>query len=353
MGFMISTNKKLDVTHLSNVFIRDYMPAANGNFVKVYIYLSMSCQEPDVREITVGLLADLMDCTENDILRALRYWHKEGLIDIRENNGEITDVILLEPGASQEQKTSPVAATIPIATTVEEVLLPEKHSYTPLQAEALTKDVEINHAITSVENLLGAPVSPKHLDLILYFMCDIGFSPELLVTLYSTALNKGKSQPSYIEAIGIEWAKKGITTPAQAEEEAAAFSGIYATVSRALGIQRNLAPAEREIIKTWEHYQFADCIINEACRRTVIQTRDTNLHYVSRILEDWHSKNVISLSDIEKCDDAYKRKKKSTATGSNNKKTKNQFQNFPQRNYSQSDYSSLEKQLLRNTQAEA
>ena len=217
------------------------------------------------------------------------------------------------------------------------------------------KDIEIRQTIQTVEQLLGTTVSATHLQLILYFMCDVGFSKELIIALYKTALKKGKHSPKYIEAIGISWAKQGITTEKQAEEEAAAFHGRYSLVAKALGIQRSLVPAEREIIDTWESYHFSDTIIEEACKRTVLQTGGTNLQYVSTILENWAKRNVISLSDIEQCDEAYKRQKKEKAAKSskNTSRNKNQFQNFPQRNYSDKEYNSLEKQLLRNAHAEA
>ncbi|MCH5251436.1 MAG: DnaD domain protein [Lachnospiraceae bacterium] len=371
MGFTITGERNAGYTQISNLFIRTYMPTANGNFVKVYLYLKMVCEHSEEKDLSVSKLADLMECTENDILRALRYWNREGLLEMQEEDGEISRILLRDtPGtdtaeAVSHETISDMAATgdtepeIETNTEIEagiesenpvetaEPDLPDKHTYTPLQAEALVKDIEIEKTITRVEALLGIPVSPAHLQLILYFMCDIGFSSELLVTLYETALKKGKKQPRYIEAIGISWAKQGIQTPEEAKQESESFSGTYSLVAKALGISRNLAPAEREIIDSWNTYHFADSIIKEACKRTVLQTGDTSLHYVSKILKDWHEKQVISLKDIEKCDESYQRQKRSVAGGKKIIPAQNQFQNFPQRSYSKNEYSSLEKQLLR------
>lgn len=367
MGFTIISESGCDYTRIPNSFICNYMPSANGNFVKLYLYLMMACQQPaSVREFSVPSLADCMECTENDISRALHYWQREDLLILKEKDGEILEIILREP--SSDNKTAPVAATtvaedntqapvgstgrpaakpfVPAPLIQTEHPVPDKQNYTPLQAEALMKDEEIDHAISAVEKLLGEPVSPAHLQTILYFMCDVGFSAPLLVTLYETAVHKGKRKPNYIEAIGISWAKKGIETPEQAQQESSSFSGRYALVANTFGIHRSLAPAEREIIDSWDSYHFADNIIEEACRRTILQTGDTNLNYASRILENWHKKQVISLQDIEKCDESYKRQKKNSTNTKKVIVNKNQFQNFPQRTYSQKDYNSLERQLL-------
>ena len=391
MGFTVAQEGNDTFTSISNMFITQYMPAANGNFVKVYLALQMACQHPDEEgDLSVSLLADRLDCTENDVLRALRYWSRKGLIQLTAEGDAISSVRLLTPGAgpipdsgegrgragrlvppasagkqagvfagadeqaAHERKIGAVhGRNTALPAESGDIPVPEKHTYTPLQAEALVKDEEMNRTISRIETLLGAPVSPAHLQTILYFMCDVGFSSELVVTLYETAVSKGKTSPSYIEAIGIDWARQGIATPEEAAEESAAFSGRYALVARALGIKRNLAPAEREIIDSWNAYHFADSIIEEACSRTVMQTGDTNLHYVSSILKGWHDSQVISLEDIKRCDEAYKSKKRNhgapirqSAIYRTSAPSKNQFQNFPQRSYSQSDYSSLERQLL-------
>lgn len=84
-----------DVTILPNVFIDQYMTLANGEFVKIYIYL-LRCAGTD-RCISVSSIADHFDQTEKDVLRALSYWEKTGLLKlVRNENNEILDVILSE-----------------------------------------------------------------------------------------------------------------------------------------------------------------------------------------------------------------------------------------------------------------
>ena len=65
-----------EVTVLSNIFIDHYMVQAGGEFVKVYLMLLRLSGDPG-QELTVAQIADRMNCTEADILRALRYWEKK------------------------------------------------------------------------------------------------------------------------------------------------------------------------------------------------------------------------------------------------------------------------------------
>ena len=53
------------------------MPSANGDYVKVYLYL-VRCMQDLQSDITITAIADRLDNTEKDILRALSYWEKVG-----------------------------------------------------------------------------------------------------------------------------------------------------------------------------------------------------------------------------------------------------------------------------------
>lgn len=62
-------------TYVPNIFIDEYMTQANGEYVKVYLYLLRSISQADC-SFSLSQIADHFDCTERDILRALKYWEK-------------------------------------------------------------------------------------------------------------------------------------------------------------------------------------------------------------------------------------------------------------------------------------
>ena len=86
-----------EVTILSNTFIDNYMPEANGEFVKVYIYLLRALSSAPV-SFSLEQMADRLLCTERDILRALKYWAKQQLLtlDFTDNN-KLCGISLLTP----------------------------------------------------------------------------------------------------------------------------------------------------------------------------------------------------------------------------------------------------------------
>ena len=61
-----------NATVLDNEFIDQYMVRANGEYVKVYLLLLRHMNQSSGC-LSVSELADLLECTEKDVLRALRY----------------------------------------------------------------------------------------------------------------------------------------------------------------------------------------------------------------------------------------------------------------------------------------
>ena len=64
-----------------NVFIDEYMADANGEFIKVYLYL-LRCMNSNGGSVSISAIADNLNHTEKDVMRALKYWEKVGVLSI-------------------------------------------------------------------------------------------------------------------------------------------------------------------------------------------------------------------------------------------------------------------------------
>ena len=64
---------------LDHLFIQDYLPAAPGDYVKVYLYGLYLSQHPRP-DMTLADLAHELGLTENDVEAALRYWERRHLV---------------------------------------------------------------------------------------------------------------------------------------------------------------------------------------------------------------------------------------------------------------------------------
>ncbi len=76
MTFQVKDRWNIPVTAVADEFIDQYMAAANGEYVKVYLYLLRHQSEP----VSVDAIADALNHTESDVRRALAYWEKAGVL---------------------------------------------------------------------------------------------------------------------------------------------------------------------------------------------------------------------------------------------------------------------------------
>ena len=69
-----------DSTVVSNLFIDEYMKDANDAQLKIYLYLLRMMNAH--LATSVSDIADKFNHTEKDVIRALKYWEKNHLLDL-------------------------------------------------------------------------------------------------------------------------------------------------------------------------------------------------------------------------------------------------------------------------------
>ena len=247
-NIVLRSNYEPNGTFIPNLFIDNYMPAANGAYVKVYLYL-LRCtsvryiSDGGLKELDISSIADHLDNTENDILRALSYWEKMDIVTlIRDNHDQITSIILNDIYSSHNDNLSEdePAATIeqvhhqPSNSDYEDKLEElkdlnddnikqyqfEKPTYSDLQIKQLTNTDDVKWMLNIIELYLQRLIKPTDLQLILYMYESLDFSTELILYLYEYCVSKNKTHPSYVEAVALSWAKNGIDTLEKAEASA-------------------------------------------------------------------------------------------------------------------------------------
>ena len=67
------------VTPVDNQFILEYLPAATGDAVRVYLYGLMQCHHPE-QAMTLPQMARELSLTEEAVMSAYRYWERKGLV---------------------------------------------------------------------------------------------------------------------------------------------------------------------------------------------------------------------------------------------------------------------------------
>ncbi len=343
------------VTVIPNSFLDCYMPQANGEFVKIYLFFLRAQNSGQSFDLTSA--ADQMNCTERDIVRALKYWEKAQLLSLTlDSSGTVTDIYFLEiprepqAAAAKEEPALPDAVSSEAASSkpqnTQKEAPPEKVPVTPDRIRELKENEDIVQLLYIAEQYLGRTLTATDTNTLLYFYDQLKMSADLIEYLIEYCVSKGSRSIRYIEKVALGWHAEEITTVSMAKQSASTFHKDYFTIMKALGIKnRNPVSLEISMMDTWlKDYGFTLDIIVEACTRTVLQTGQPSMQYTDKILLDWQKHGVKHKKDIEALDSAHRSRKKSVPKESAPKSgQKNRFNNFHQRDY---DFDEYEKKLL-------
>ncbi len=350
-------------TIVENDFIDHYMTKANGEYVKVYLLLLRHLNDPDT-SLTISKLADCLECTEKDILRALKHWSKVGLLKIDyDEAGTICGLAIghgtvetVKPEQGEAVNPFPLESVEPSRTESvksydtesEKIGISEKPKRKSSSKRTISANLDkLRQLYFVAEQYMGKPLSASEIQRINYFYDSLNFSTDLIEYLIEYCVENGHKSMRYIESVALAWADAGIKTVAEAKADSSLYHKNCFTVLKAFGISgRNPAPIEVSYIKKWtDEYGFTIDIVLEACNRTISNTAKPDFKYTDKILKNWLSQGVYHLSDITRLDMARKQEQasKKKAPAKPVVIANNRFNNFEGRSY---DISSLEQQLL-------
>lgn len=336
-----------NITLIENEFIDHYMTKANGEYVKVYLLLLRHMNNPG-SSLSISKMADCLENTEGDVIRALKYWEKTGLLTLKYDSDQNISGINL--GHREEHKEERVPEKAAKAKTPSAPLpatpLKEKVS----EEKVLRDRKELKQILFIAEQYLGKTLTRTDVDAITYFYDTLGFSADLIEYLIEYCVENGHKSMHYIQKVALSWADAQITTVEQARNSSALYNRTCYSILNAFGIKgRGPATSELEYIKKWTETDRFDLeIILEACSRTVLAIHQPSFEYADKILQNWLTKNVRNLNDIRILDSAFElakteKKKPATKTFSQPAASSSKFRNFEERSY---DMDALTKELL-------
>ncbi len=340
-SIVLHNGSDIAYTHIDNLFIDEYMPYANGSYVKVYL-LILRMLSGNVSDISVQTMADCLELTEKDILRALKYWERCGLLGIKTDaGGNICDITVKRPVS----KKSP--DNIVVIEPFEKSSSKDKYSrtYTMTEIAAVAAEPDFAWTINIIEKYMEQPLSPSDVELVVFLYDNLKFSPELILHLYDYCISHGKKSSKYIQTVAVNWAKEGIDTVEKASAYSLQYDANYMSVMKAFGLSQAPAPAQKKYIDSWIAMGFNSDIILEACNRTILAINEPSFKYANGILEKWHAAGIHTMQGIKDADKTFCASDDKNNTDKKPQAKRNSFNSFEQRKYSGSDYAALEKLL--------
>ena len=395
MGGNMKDRWSVPVTAVANEFIDTYMAAANGEYVKVYLYVLRHQGE----DITIELIADALNHTESDVRRALSYWKKAGVLTASEQGQPVQG----EPGRPESgghtftrgqdggqaavpdlrvepfQRETGTAGRAEVrgmtgmrepAVVQEPAVVRERTEttgqedgcipvYSTEQVNRLAQDEEFSQLLYIAQKYMNKVFTPRDCQVFAYLYEGLSMSSELLEYLVEYCVQNGHISVRYMETVAMSWHEKGIRTALEAKDYSASYNRDSFAVMKAFGInnRKPAAPEQKLMDKWFRDYGFSREVVLEACSRTITAIHNPSFQYADKILSDWQKAGVRGLADIKDLDakrtaareesgeSREKRLQKydsgvsSARQGSGARKnSSNQFHNFKQRD---TDYDAL------------
>ncbi len=253
------------VTPVENAFIRDYLPGAKGDYVKVYLWgLFQSLREEE--SLTAEDMAAALEMSVAEIEKAYRYWERRGLVTIETEN-------------------------------------PLSILYKSVFARALAGDPirPENDYVDFAESVYAAfgtrrKVKPDEVARAWEWVQDIGLSPEAVLMLLNHCIAAWRPQFSFkkAEAMALAMKESGVESAEDAESFLRQDLNCHLEtrqVLRALGRRGRLeSDAEVALYRKWrDEWGFTLEAILAACDETT--SGEPTFAYLDGILRDFHERN--------------------------------------------------------------
>lgn len=306
-------------TEISDIFFTEYLSQANGDYIKVYLYiLFLSKYGKDVR---LNDLSKKLALPLKTIQDALKYWEDSEVI-VKKTTGYIVNSLQeIELHKLYKPKLSSVANL-------------EKSSQNQYRAKAI-EDINIS--------FFQGVMSPSwYNDIDLWFK-KYGFDEQVMIALFRYCFERSALHRNYIQAVADAWNKSNIKTWADLDlyyQKQEKLNVVKKSISKKLGLNRTLTQYEEAYIEKWTvDFGFSLDVIELALKRTTSKS-NPSFDYINKILCDWNDRGLKSASDVQKFLLELKNKQADIK-----KLEKKSYNNYEQRKYDNFDslYANVQK----------
>lgn len=341
MSFFIETpDIDLGDTPIENIFINDFMPMADGTYVKVYLLGFKYAKDNDVKlSLSNEVIARNLNIPLSDVLNAWKFWLSKGLVKKHEkDNDDECDYSIEFLNLKQLYIKNNYQ---PINTIQSDSSKISTYTSTPEDLLEANQSKSINEMFNSIDYIARRTLVPEEKRKVLDWIYNYNMGTDVIVKAFFYSIEKkGKRNLSYIEGILRNWRDAGITNIESLQEYFKTHDEKfyrYGRIMKSLG-QGSRQPSESEMSvmdKWFNEWKFTMDVVLKACENSK-NIPNPNINYINAILSAWNSKDIKTVEDIVEKDKHNKANYhgNNTSSYSNNKKNNKvntKFHNFEQR----------------------
>ncbi len=267
-------------TDIPDLFFTEYLPNANGDFIKVYLYLLFLSKYD--KDIKVNDLCKKLNLPLKIIQDAIKYWEDQNLLT-KKNTGFIFNSL-------QELELNHLYKP--------RVALSAKQIQASAESQRRAKTYEyINNKFFS-----GLMPTTWYPDIELWFK-KYEFDDEVMIALFEYCFDKSALHRNYIQVVADAWSKNSIKTYNDLEtyyEKQEKVNKIANMIIKKLNMSRPLSQYEFSYVEKWViDFAFTFDIIEIALKKTTSKV-NPSFDYIDKLLTDWHDRKFKTPDQVQK-----------------------------------------------------
>lgn len=265
--------------NLPEVFISEYLCSANGDYVKIYVYCLFLCKYDS--EISPLDLSKKLSLPLKTVELGLKYWEEQGVLIKKNKIYELADLKKIEIDKLYKPK---------LTSSIEDAI--DGNNKNILRTQAIN---EIN------ASFFQGVMSPTWYTDIDNLFTKYHFDEDVMIALFRYCFDRQALHKKYLYAVAEGWASNKVQTMNDLERyylEIEKSSKIKKSISKKLGITRNLSQYEEAYIEKWTiDYNYSMDIIELALKKTTSKT-NFSFDYIDKMITDWHEKSLFTADDV-------------------------------------------------------
>lgn len=266
-------------TDIPDVFFTEYLPCADGDYIKVYLYiLFLSKYDKDIK---INDLSKKLALPLKTIQEAFKYWESVGVL-IKKHTGYIL-------------------------VNLQEVELLKVYSPKLTSSpEDIKKNAKNQYRAKAIENInnqfFQGIMSPSwYSDIDMWFK-KYNFDEQVMLALFNYCFDHSALHRNYIQVVADDWYKNNVRSFSDLDkyyEKKEKISSVKKSIIKKLGLHRNLTIYEDAYVEKWTiDYGYSMEIIEIALKKSTSRT-NINFEYLNTIITDWHNRNFKTVSEIQ------------------------------------------------------
>ena len=266
-------------TEIPDVFFTEYLSSANGDYIKVYLYiLFLSKYDKDIK---INYLSKKLALPLKTIQEAFKYWEEAGVL-IKKHTGYIL-------------------------VNLQEVELLKLYSPKLTSSpEDIKKNAKNQYRAKAIENInnqfFQGIMSPSwYSDIDMWFK-KYNFDEQVMLALFNYCFDHSALHRNYIQVVADSWYKNNIRSFSDLDkyyEKQEKISSVKKSIIKKLGLNRNLTVYEDAYVEKWTiDYGYSLDIIEIALKKTTSKS-NISFEYLNKIISDWHDRNLKTATEIQ------------------------------------------------------